>query len=419
MRGTRRGGHPRGTADRYQSRPDRSVADPAGLGRRGLLRAVRISAVAIARSDRPRCAAGAADRPLPALTAGPDHAGVPADRAGGADTAARCAQRGTLGVAGQPDPHPGVRAQDVVRRAEPDVEPVGRDELLSGTAAVGVGGGPVAGAGPGAGDRAGCAGQFRLGLSADPDQQWRQSAELGPGLCGLVRRRNVVGRMDLSADELVARVGAPSSADVHPGAGGLSGGGVPTGGAADAQTCHRRTVHHPDGARRRHRGRSVGAVGARPARGAAQDSGQHTHGGPGSLVLWAVPVASGHPGHGAGAAEPAGIDRRLSGRLRGDGGVRLGHCRGQLCPDRGAVPVGVAPVGDSPAARAGQLSPAGAGSRAGWPGPAPRRWPRGRAAACRRSWSAWRPCRRSWPRSSVRAAPAGPTACRAARFPRR
>ena len=63
---------------------------------------------------------------------------------------------------------PGVRTQNAVRGPEPDVEPLGRDELLSGSAAAGRGGGAAAGAGPGTGDRRGRAGKFRLGYLPIP-----------------------------------------------------------------------------------------------------------------------------------------------------------------------------------------------------------------------------------------------------------
>ena len=62
-------------------------------------------------------------------------------------------QRRPDGVAGQSDADPDLRAADADRRADPDVEPVGRGELLPGAAAAGAAGAPAAGARAHPGDR--------------------------------------------------------------------------------------------------------------------------------------------------------------------------------------------------------------------------------------------------------------------------
>ena len=164
----------------------------------------------------------AADGPLPALQDRPHHARLPGGGRGDPHAVPR-RQRRPDGVAGQPDADPDLRAADVDVRADADVEPVGRGQLLSGAAGAGAAGAAAAGAGEDPGHPGRRAGELRLGT--DPDLSVpvrRQSADVAACLLLVVRR----GHADRRTDGDARGVGAP--AGPAPGADGRSSRWPPT-----------------------------------------------------------------------------------------------------------------------------------------------------------------------------------------------
>ena len=207
MRGHGSGAHPRRIPDRNLQRCDGAAAAPLRPCGRGVLRALRLPAVAGPRRRGPRTAAPPTDRSLSAVAAGAHHARLPGRRHRHPDPAARGQPRQPDGVAGQPHPDAGLCPADPDRRADPDVEPVGRGELLPGAADPGLAGPRASGACPPPGDRRGGAGQPGLGSAADPHTAGRQLPQLAAGLRVVVRRGHAAGRMDRQSAELGAQAG--------------------------------------------------------------------------------------------------------------------------------------------------------------------------------------------------------------------
>ena len=273
LRGDGCGPHPRRIPDRNPGGRAGAAAAPFRSGRRGVLRAVRVPAVARPRRSRPRDAAPAGHRALPAVAPGPHHAGLPGRGGDHLDPAPGGQPRQQHGLAGQPHADPGVCAADADRRADPDVEPVGRGELLPGAAGAGLPGLPVAGAGPGSGDRGGGGGQPGLGSAAHPDRRGGQLPQLAAGLRVLVRRRDAAGGVDRQPGRLAAPAGPQPVGDLRDRTGGLPDFGLPAGRAQEPGSGHPGAVRgaHLDGRHRRLR--TAGPAGPGPPRPAAPDHG--------------------------------------------------------------------------------------------------------------------------------------------------
>ena len=151
-----------------------------------------------------------------ALSAVPDrahHAGLPG-RGGRDPVAVARRQQGPDGLAGQSLADPDLRAADADRRADADVEPVGRGDLLSGAAVPRVCGAVAAGAGADPGDRRRSRWRAsRWGLLPVHGAVRRQSADVAACLLLVVRRGNGAGRVDGRPGRVGAPVGAAAGAD--------------------------------------------------------------------------------------------------------------------------------------------------------------------------------------------------------------
>ena len=224
-------GHSSGLDGRLFGRFDLAVAVFFAL--------VGFPVVARTRRGGPGSGQAPADRSLSEIAGGPHHAGLSGGRRRDPDAVARLGSRQPDRLAREPDAHPDLCAADPDRRADPDVEPVRRGQLLPGLAHLRVGGPPHSGARPGTHDRRARGAQLGMELGAHPCRLRPEPTELATGVLLVVRRGHVAGRVGPQSDRVAAPAGPPTGADRRRRGAGVSGGGVAAGGSGGAGSGHR------------------------------------------------------------------------------------------------------------------------------------------------------------------------------------
>ena len=242
MRGHRGRGDPCRLSDRAHRRDNGTAVRPVRPRGCGVLRSVGLPAVARPRRSGPGSATDSADGALPTFPPGPHHARVPGGGRADPDPAARRQARSD-GLADQPDADPDLCAVDAHRRADADVEPRRRGQLLYRAAYLRPAGPAAAGPRPDPGDPG--PGRPQPAVGAHPVRRalGPEPVELAARVLLLVRGRHGARGAHRQPYRLAAAVGAQAGADGGHRGGGVHGGGVTARRSERAHAEHHRPVH--------------------------------------------------------------------------------------------------------------------------------------------------------------------------------